>query len=184
MRRGPGTRTGRTQVATAEQHTRNRIKIVTTDTAVQKQSVALTLRDEIEGDAFKQAIAKCLPKHVAADRFVRMAIMAMTRTPKLRDCSKATVLQALMNLSQMGIEPDGRRAHLIPFQNRKTNTYDCQLIIDYKGLAELVMRSGVVSFLHADIVCENDKFRLDKGELKAHTIDFKRPRGKPYPAYS
>ena len=149
-----------------------------------KQSQALTLKEEVEGSAFKSAIAKCLPQHVTPDRFVRMAIMAMTRTPHLKDCSKATVLQALMNLSQMGLEPDGRRAHLIPFKNNKTGGYDCQLIVDFKGLAELVMRTGLVSYIHADIVCDNDTFLFDKGELKTHTIDFKKPRGKPYAAYA
>ena len=143
----------------------------------------LTIRQQLESDTFKATIAKVLPKHVSPDRMARVAITALTRTPKLRDCDQASFFLAMMNLSQWGLEPDGRRAHLIPFENRKRGVCEVQLIIDYKGLAELAMRSGTVSNIHADVVCDNDEFEYDRGELKRHKIDFKRERGKVYAAY-
>ena len=69
------------------------------------------------------------------DRFIRIALTALTRTPKLTTCDHGSFFQALLDLSQLGLEPDGRRAHLIPFRNNKRNCVECQLIIDYKGLA-------------------------------------------------
>lgn len=143
----------------------------------------LTIRQRLESDDFKASIAKVLPKHVSAERMTRVAITALTRTPKLRDCDQASFFLAMLNLSQWGLEPDGRRAHLIPFENRKRGVCEVQLIIDYKGLVELVMRSGDVSNIHADVVCDNDDFVFDRGELKRHTIDFKEPRGKVYAVY-
>lgn len=137
----------------------------------------------LEGDSFKLAVAAVLPKHLTADRFVRVAIMAMTRTPLLAQCDPATFFQCLMNLSQMGLEPDGRRAHLIPFFNSKRNCYEATLIVDYKGLAELVMRSGTVSNIHADVVCDNDTFDYDRGMLVTHKIDFRKDRGGAYAVY-
>lgn len=154
----------------------------------QKQTQALTLRGEIEGEGFKLALAQALPKFLTAERFVRMAITAMTRTPKLKDCTRMSFFKCLMDLAALGIEPDGRRAHLIPYKRKDRETQqeylECQLIIDYKGLAELVYRSGMVSTLHADVVCENDLFKYDRGEIKEHVIDFKKPRGKAYAAYA
>jgi len=138
----------------------------------------LTIREMIEGDAFKAQVKKALPKHLTPDRFIRIAITAMTKTPKLAQCSQASLFNALLNLSQLGIEPDGRRAHLIPFGQ------ECQLIIDYKGLVELVMRSGLVANIHADVVCENDEFVYDKGEINRHRIDFKKDRGTVYAAFA
>jgi recombination protein RecT len=143
-----------------------------------------TIKDTLEGDQFRQAVAKVLPKHLTPDRFVRVAIMAMTRTPKLAQCEPASFFQALMSLSQYGLEPDGRRAHLIPFQNNKRNYVECQLIIDYKGLAELVLRSGIVSNIHADVVCENDEFDYDCGEILHHKINFRSERGAVYAVYA
>lgn len=137
-----------------------------------------------EGEAFKHAIASLLPKHLAPERFLRVAIAATTRTPKLAQCDRQTFFGALITLSQLGLEPDGRRAHLIPFENRKRGVTECQLIIDYKGLAELAMRSGIVSNLHADVVCDADEFEYDKGVITRHRINLREPRGAAYAAYA
>lgn len=151
----------------------------------------LTLRAQLQGDAFKQAVAGALPRHLTPDRFIRVALTAMTRTPKLAQCEPASFFQCLLSLSQYGLEPDGRRAHLIPFENRKRGVVECQLIIDWKGLSELVYRSGVVSTLHADVVREGDVFDYSMGVLSAHVPhylrkDDKKPEksGDVFAAYS
>lgn len=144
------------------------------------QNTQLSLRNEIESPAFKDAVAKVLPKILPPDRFVRVAITAMTRTPKLRECDRASFFSAMLSLAQTGLEPDGRRAHLIPFENRKRGVVECQLIIDYKGLAELAMRSGLLSYLHADVVRDGDIFDYSLGEIREHIPHYlRRDQGKP-----
>lgn len=144
------------------------------------QSTAITLRGELEGASFREAVAKVLPKILTPERFVRVAITAMTRTPKLRECDRASFFSSMLALAQTGLEPDGRRAHLIPFENRKRGVIECQLIIDYKGLVELAMRSGLLSYIHADVVCEGDVFEYSLGEIKAHVPWFlRRDADKP-----
>jgi recombination protein RecT len=149
-----------------------------------------TLAEVLRSDGLKQSIAEVLPRHCSPDRFIRMAIQAMNRTPDLARCSKTSVVRCLMDLSMYGLEPDGRRAHLIPFKRNKkdakgwTTEYECQLIIDYKGLVELVLRSGQVKRIHADVICENDSFEYNLGEVGVHKIDFSKPRGTVYAAYS
>ena len=152
-----------------------------TQTAPSAPAVAkkpATIREQIESPKFAEQIAKVLPKILTPERFVRVAITAMLKTPKLAECTQASLLNSLLQLAQYGLEPDGRRAHLIPYKDQ------CTLIIDYKGIAELVMRSGLVSYLHADIVCENDVFEWDMGEIKKHTINLKAPRGEAYAFYA
>lgn len=136
------------------------------------------LRSVMQGDQFKNALAEALPKHLPPDRFLRVALTCLTRTPKLGDCDPASFFYAMMTLTQLGIEPDGRRAHLIPFG--KT----VQLIIDYKGIAELVMRSGIVSNLHADVICDKDEFEADVGQIKRHKVNYREPRGEVYAVYA
>lgn len=152
--------------------------------ATQHTNSQLTLRQRLESPDFQAAVAKSLPKHLTPDRFIRVAVTAMMRTPKLAQCTQASFFNAMLTLSQLGLEPDGRRAHLIPYENRKMGTTECQLLIDYKGIVELVMRSGSVTCLHADVVCENDVFEYDRGELKQHKIDFRKPRGEVYAVYA
>lgn len=139
---------------------------------------AATIKDMLQGEAFKAAVGAALPQHLKPERFIRIAILAVSRTPKLQQCTQSSLLQCMMTLSQLGLEPDGRRAHLIPYGT------DCQLIVDYKGLVELAYRTGSVSFIHADVVCEQDEFEYDRGALVKHKIDFRKDRGKIYAAYA
>jgi recombination protein RecT len=143
-----------------------------------KSSAKLTIKDRLQSDDFKDAVAKALPKHLTPDRFLRVAITALTKTPKLAQCDQASFFGALLTLSQYGLEPDGRSAHLIPYGTT------CQLILDYKGIVELVMRTGLVSKLHADVVCESDDFEYDLGEIVRHKIDLREPRGEMFAAYA
>ena len=142
-----------------------------------------TLKEWLKSDTLKAEIAQALPKHLSPERFMRIALTALTRTPKLAECDQASFFKALLDLSQYGIEPDGRRAHLIPFWNSKRNCNEVQLIVDYKGIAELIMRSGLISNLHADVVCDNDEFEYDRGFITKHIIDFRKPRGDIYAVY-
>jgi recombination protein RecT len=128
----------------------------------------LTLRSHLASPEFAAQVAKALPKHVSADRMIRVALTAITKTPKLADCTQASFFQALLNCSQWGLEPDGRRAHLIPYGNV------CTLIIDYKGIVELCFRSGNVKAIHADIVRQGDLFSYSSGYVEKHTPWFLR----------
>lgn len=136
------------------------------------------LRKIISGEAMMKQFATALPKHLTAERFCRIANTALTRTPKLLDCTQESLMKCLLDLSAFGLEPDGRRAHLIPYGNQ------CTLIIDWKGLAELALRSGMIAKLHADTVCENDVFAYNMGEVTEHTINWKTPRGEMYAVYA
>lgn len=134
----------------------------------------------LSSDSFKKQLALALPRHMTPDRFARIAITALRKTPKLQQCTPESLLSCLMSLSQYGLEPDGRRAHLIPFENRKQGIVECTLIIDYKGLAELALRSGLVSTLHADVVQEGDIFEYSMGRISKHVPWFlRRDADKP-----
>ena len=137
-----------------------------------------SIKGLLTGDEFKTQVERALPRHLKPERFIRIALTALTKTPKLQQCTSETFFASLLTLSELGLEPDGRRAHLIPYGR------ECKVIVDYKGLVELVMRGGNVSNIHADIVCENDVFEYDRGEIKTHKIDFRKPRGEPYAVYA
>lgn len=136
-----------------------------------------TIRDLIEGDAMKKEFEKALPKICPPERFIRVALTTLNKTPKLAQCDQKSLLACMMDCAALGIEPDGRRAYLIPYGN------EAKLIIGYQGLIELARRSGEISMWKAELVCENDKFSYEDGAVK-HRIDFKQPRGGVYAVYS
>lgn len=153
-------------------------------TELTKQDDSKSLRGLINSSFFKSQVAAALPRHMTPDRMIRVACNAMIRAPKLEKCTKESFINCLLSLSAMGLEPDGRRAHLIPFENKRAGTVECTLIVDWKGLVELALRSGQIAKLHADVICENDEFDYDLGEIKRHKIDFRQPRGNPFAAYA
>jgi recombination protein RecT len=155
-----------------------------TTTVLKPMEAKRDIRTMIQSSAVRDQMAMVLPKHLTADRMARVACTTIMRVPKLAQCTPESLLNCLMQCSQLGLEPDGRRAHLIPFENRKNNTVECTLIIDWKGLAELALRSGSIAKLHADLICEKDEFSYDMGDILHHRIDFKQPRGEPYAAYA
>ena len=122
-----------------------------------------TIKQLLNSDSMKAQIAAALPQHMKAERMIRVATTAMLRTPKLEQCDQASFFKALLDLSAWGLEPDGRRAHLIPFENRQRGVLEVQLILDYKGLVELARRSGEVATIHADVICKNDEFEYGFG---------------------
>jgi len=135
------------------------------------------LQEIISSDKFKEQIALALPKHLTPDRMARVALTTILKTPKLGECDPASVLQALMTCSQHGIEPDGRRAYLIPFGKQ------CQLIIGYQGLVELMLNAEDISNIYAKEVRANDEFDYNKGELITHRFDLGTDRGDIVGAY-
>jgi recombination protein RecT len=143
----------------------------------------LTIRDRLESPQFAEQISKVLPKHLTPERMTRVAITAMMKTPKLSKCDQTSFFNAMLTLSQLGLEPDGRNSHLIPFENRKKGIVECQVIVDYKGFVQLIMQTGLVSRIHSDVVCEEDSFDYDRGILKTHKPNFRKDRGKVFAVY-
>jgi recombination protein RecT len=110
-------------------------------------------------------IAMALPKHLTADRMIRVVNTAIQRTPDLLDCDQRSLIGAVVQCSQLGLEPDGilGHAYLVPFNNRKTGRREVQFIAGYKGLVELARRSGQVSTVYAHAVYANDQFSYSLG---------------------
>lgn len=129
----------------------------------------MTIRDHLQSPAIIEEIGKALPRHMKPERMARIAMTALTRTPMLSDCTQQSFFRCLLDLSQWGLEPDGRRAHLIPFRDNRSGTVECTLIIDYKGYVELAYRSGYVKNIHADVVREGDLFSYNLGIVERHT---------------
>lgn len=107
----------------------------------------------------KQMIAQVLPRHIKADRLIKVALMAMNRQPELLNCTPASLFQSLMMAGQLGLEPDGvlGSAYLIPYGT------NCTLIPGYRGLIDLARRSGQIKSIEAHLVRQGDKFECAFG---------------------
>lgn len=146
-----------------------------------------TFRELILTDGYKNAIAGALPKHLTPDRMVRVVLTAMNRNPKLLECTKESLWQAVMDCASLGLEPDALgRAYLIPYEDRRNNRTICTLQIGFKGLADLAYRSGMVATLQAQVVREHDHFdfRFGTEEKLEHTPKMDGERGGVVAVYA
>ncbi len=146
------------------------LKAVTTGTAVAemkpKEKIAHLLNQR------RGEIAKMLPKHLNAERLLKVAQIAATTTPALAECDIPSLIGAIGQCAQMGLEPNTvlGHAYLVPFntkrkdaQGRERWVKSVQVVIGYKGLIDLARRSGQIVSIAAHEVCENDHFELVYG---------------------
>lgn len=107
----------------------------------------------------KQQISLALPRHLNADRMLRIAMTSVRRTPELLACTPQSLVGAVIQAAQLGLEPDGvlGHAYLVPFKET------CQLIVGYKGYIDLARRSGQLSTIYARVVYAGDQFDYSFG---------------------
>lgn len=121
-------------------------------------------------EKYKGQIAVALPKHMTAERMIRVALTAVSQTPKLLECNPYTLCGSIVQASIMGLEPNSNlgEAFLVPYWNKKANGgrggYDCQLQIGYKGHVKLARNSSEIAMVDAQPVHENDDFDAEKGD--------------------
>ena len=113
----------------------------------------------------KDALASVLPKHLNADRILRMANFALSQSEGLRECHPQTVLAATMKAAALGLDVGGALGHayLVPHRNGKTGQKEATLIVGYKGFIDLALRSGRVSAIEAATVDHEDIFDYELG---------------------
>ncbi|KAA0766428.1 recombination protein RecT [Bacillus sp. SH5-2] len=120
----------------------------------------------VEGYMKKMAprFAEVLPKHMSMERMSRIALTTIRTNPKLLECEVPSLMGAVMQAVQLGLEP-GLLGHcyLLPFKNKKQNKMEVQFIIGYKGMIDLARRSGHIQSIYAHAVYENDEFEYELG---------------------
>lgn len=120
----------------------------------------------------KAQIALALPRHMTAERLARIAMTELRRIPKLQQCDPMSFLGAVMQCSQLGLEPGGALGHvyILPFDKRVkegnqwvTQSTEAQVIIGYRGMIDLARRSGQIISIEARAVYSGDVFDVSLG---------------------
>lgn len=124
-------------------------------------AIAKPKEDGIVGllQAMGPEIARALPRHLTPDRMARVCLTALRVNPKLTECSRASFMASIMAAASLGLEPNTPLGHayLIPYGNT------CQLILGYRGLMDLALRSGRVTSIKAVVVRKGDTFEFEQG---------------------
>jgi len=138
--------------------------------------------------AHASEIARAVPRHLNADRLLRIATVAIRQTPELLECTPHSLLAAVIQCAILGLEPGVLgHAYLVPFHNRQSGTKDVVFVSGYRGLIDLAYRSGRVSSVIARTVRETDSFSLElgsDGDRITHRPALRGTPGKPIGYYA
>lgn len=112
-------------------------------------------------------LMKLIPQQLDSKRLLKIAQIAIMSTPKLMECDVASLLTAVGQCAQLGLEPNTPMglSYLVPFSTKRNGQFvnSVQVVIGYKGLINLARRSGQIVSIAAHEVCEKDKFELVYG---------------------
>ncbi|MDC9598948.1 recombination protein RecT [Xenorhabdus anantnagensis] len=121
----------------------------------------------INKPSMKAQLAAALPRHMAPDRMIRIVTTEIRKTPALANCDMQSFVGAVVQCSQLGLEPGSALGHsyLLPFGNGKSKTGqpNVQLIIGYRGMIDLARRSGQIVSISARTVRDGDQFHYEYG---------------------
>lgn len=121
------------------------------------------LRDLLTREHMTKSIQAVLPKHLTAERIVKVALAAAQRQPLLLECTPNSFLAAVMQAAELGLEPGSALGHayLVPF--KKGNQYECSLIVGYRGMISLARRSGEIVSIETHPRYLRDEFKRTQG---------------------
>lgn len=110
-------------------------------------------------------LEKALPSSIGIDRFQRICLTALSKSPKLQQSEKGSFFGAVLFSAQLGLEPNTPLGHcyLIPYENRKKGIIEAQFQIGYQGVLDLAYRSGGYKRIKAVSVDSADEFSYAYG---------------------
>lgn len=113
-------------------------------------------RDLIQG--MRAEFEACLPQMLPIDLFTRVTLTGFRKTPELLECSRKSLLSALLETARLGLEPCTEQAYLIPYRQ------ECTLVIGYQGYVQLMYRTGQVDAVEAELIYEADEWEYSLGD--------------------
>jgi len=124
---------------------------------------AKTIGDALKNKDTITRFQQAVPKHLSAERMLRVCALSVYHTPNLAKCEVMSLLGAMLTLASLGLEPNTPLGHayLIPFKSRRKfgpgkndweDYFKVNVIIGYKGLIDLARRSGMVVSIRGDVV--------------------------------
>lgn len=106
----------------------------------------------------KSQLELALPKHLNADRMVRLSLTAFSQNPALQKCDPKTIFASIIVASQLGLEIGvNGQGYLVPYKEK------CTFVPGWKGLVDLANRGGRCT-VWTGAVYEGDEFDYMLGD--------------------
>jgi recombination protein RecT len=139
--------------------------------AMQRRQAELVkpFREILEGDAAQAMLIESTGGNREwALRLAKIGRHALTRNPALLEAEPWTLVTALVDCAQLGLEPLTVLGHiyLIVYRNNrdKQNPFkEVTTQLGYTGILALAMRTQMWAYAGGDVICEGDEFDYNEG---------------------
>lgn len=97
---------------------------------------------------------------------ISFALQSINKSSKLKECTPESKIAAVINIANIGLtlNPVAKEACLVPRWNNALKMNECSLEPMYPGLVKLLTDAGSVKSISAQIVYENDRISINKGD--------------------
>lgn len=123
------------------------------------------LRAFLEAPTLTAYLGTILPPTLTPQRLVRQVLTLAMKTPKLLECTKASLWGGVVQAAELGLELNGvlGQAYLVPRWNGKVKAMEATFQVGYRGLVALAFRSGKIASFPTRTVYKNDTFSVAYG---------------------
>ena len=107
--------------------------------------------------SYQPSIAKMVTDSgLTPEKFVSVVENSVRKTPKLLNCNPASLFGAILTAAELGLEPNtpNQYSYIIPYGN------EAQFQIGYHGIIKMLMDTGLVTHVTAELVHEKDNFKV------------------------
>lgn len=115
-------------------------------------------------------ISQIAPTNFNVARFIARAASEIARNEGIRTCEPKSIVDAMLKVSMLGLEPSTGEAYFIPrkFERKLeggkiSQGYECTVMLGYQGLQRLMFENLNVQRFDADVVTSGDFFEFQKG---------------------
>ncbi|USK77857.1 recombinase RecT [Peribacillus frigoritolerans] len=125
-------------------------------------------------------IQRALPATMRSERMIRLALTAFRANPNLKKADPATFIAAVMQSSQLGLEPNTamQEAFIIPRKNN--GRMEATFQIGYRGILKLAHNTRQYQSVYAEQVYTEDRFEYELGlHKKLIHVPAHLPKGEP-----
>lgn len=145
--------------------------------------IVLKTRNETEAALLsrRDRLLQIAPPGYPVDRTILVLARVVHQSDQLMRCDKASLLEAMMRMVELGLDPSPAtgQAYIVAYGTTAT------LIIGYRGWKKLVLDSGTVTGLDAQVVYEGEECNIVLGtDPTVQHVAAMKPKGPPIGAYA
>lgn len=138
----------------------------------------------------KESIAAVIPAYLTPEKILKVVMLSAMANPDIFECTKESILKAVMVSANTGIPIGPNSGHIVPF-NKKVKAKgnvpehwvkEAQFIADYRGIIAQAKRCNAITKAESHLVYEEDEFEIDWGNEDkplTHKPNFLSSKRKP-----